>query len=145
MTTNSNRITVASVQHPISERKTLRVFQRAAKYVVSAGLGIVGGGVGVASTMACIVGIQHFYVTEEMFLPSLTVVAVFASIMGLCSALVIYHTVRKISPFALLRNLNQNDLQIICVASVLISLLETFLFMQNIFTGLSTQIHYIWV
>lgn len=145
MTTNSNRITATSVQNSVSEGQIPQIWQRLIKHFVSAGLGMVGGGAGVAGTMACIVGIQLFFVTDGMFLPNLSIVAVAASVVGIGASWVLYYIVQKFSPFALLRNLNQDSLQVIFVVSVFTSLLETFLFMQNMFTGLTTQIQYIWV
>ena len=145
MTSNSNRITVTSVQNHIAERETQQLWQRLIKHFVSTGLGIVGGGAGVAGTMACIVGIQLFFVTDGMFLPNLSIVAAAASVIGIGASWVLYYIVQKFSPFELLRNLNQDSLQVIFVVSVLTSLLETFLFMQNMFTGLTTQVQYIWV
>ncbi|MCB0210325.1 MAG: hypothetical protein KDJ52_13390 [Anaerolineae bacterium] len=145
MTTNSNRITVSSVHNRVSEKQLPQLLQRLIKYFVSAGLGIIGGGMGVAGMMACIVGLQFFYVTDEMFLPSLTIVAVASSVLGIGASWVIYYSVKKISPFTLLRNLDHDSLQVIFVISILTSLLQTFLFMHDIFTGLSMQVQYIWV
>ncbi|MCB0172867.1 MAG: hypothetical protein KDI02_11965 [Anaerolineae bacterium] len=145
MTTNSNRFAATSVSNPVSERQTWLIWQRLIKYFVSAGLGIIGGGVGVVLGMACIIGIQLFYITEQMFVPNLPTIAVMTTLMGLGASWLLYVIVRKISPFNILRNLNQDGLQVIFVVSVLTSLLETFLFMQNMFAGVSTQIQYIWV
>ncbi|MCB0166375.1 MAG: hypothetical protein KDI79_19245 [Anaerolineae bacterium] len=145
MTTNSNRITASSVQNPVSERQTRLIGQRIIKYGVSAGLGVIGGGVGVALGIGCMIGIQLFYVTEQMFVPNLPTLAVVTTLIGLGSSWLLYAIVQKVSPFNILRNLNHDGLQVIFVVSVLTSLLETFLFMQNMFTGVSTQIQYIWV
>ena len=129
MTTNSNRITTVSIQNHVSERQAPQIWQRSAKYFVSTSLGIVGGGAGVAGTMACLIGIHLFYVTNQMFLPNLSIVAVTASVIGLGTSLVLYYLVQQFSPFVFLRNLNQDGLRVIFVVSVLTSLLETFLFM----------------
>ncbi|MCB0197473.1 MAG: hypothetical protein KDJ65_36335 [Anaerolineae bacterium] len=145
MTTNSNRITATSVHSHVSDKQVPQVWQRLIKYFVSAGLGVIGGGIGVAGTMACIVGIQLFYVTDKMFLPSLTITAVVASVIGLGASWMLYYSVQKFSPFVLLRHLNSDNLQVIFVMSILTSLLQTFLFMHDIFAGLSTQVQYIWV
>lgn len=145
MTTNSNRISATPIQNHISERRIWPIWQRLIKYVVCSGLGVIGGGVGVALGMGCVIGIQLFYITEQMFIPNLPIIAIVTTVLGLGASWLLYAIVQKLSPFNILRNLNHDGLQVIFVVSVLTSLLETFLFMQNMFTGVSTQIQYIWV
>ena len=145
MTSNSKRITVTSVQNNVVERERQQLWQRLIIHFVSISLGIVGGGAGVVSTIAGLVGIQFFFVTDGEFLPNLSIVAVAASFIGVGVSWILYYIVQQFSPFALLRNLNQDSLQVIFVVSVLTSLLETFLFVQNIFTRLTSQIQYLLV
>ncbi|MCB0210820.1 MAG: hypothetical protein KDJ52_15890 [Anaerolineae bacterium] len=115
------------------------------KYLVSAGLGVIAGGLGVTIVMGCIVCIQLFYVTSHMFLPDARMIAIAAALVGAGMAWLLYRAVRHFSPFILLRTLHQEELRIILIFSILASLLEVFLYMQNMFTGIATNLTYAWV
>lgn len=145
MSRNSNGMMMASVQNRVSTGSPHGKRYWLTKYLISAGLGVVAGGLGVTVVMGCIVFIQLFYVTNHMFLPAPTLVAIAAVIAGVIISWLLYMGLRYFSPFILLRALNQDGLRIILIFSVLTGLLETFLYMQDMFTGISTGIPYAWV
>lgn len=145
MSRNSNGMMMTSLQNRISDGSTHRKRYRLTKYFISAGLGIVGGGLGVTVVMGCIVCIQLFYVTNHFFLPAPSLVAIAAALTGVVISWLLYLAFRYFSPFMLLRTLNQEGLRIILIFSVLTGLLETFLYMQNMFMGISANLPYAWV
>ncbi|MCB0196852.1 MAG: hypothetical protein KDJ65_33175 [Anaerolineae bacterium] len=145
MSTKSNEMIMASVQNRASDGSMPQKRYRLTKYLVSAGLGVVAGGLGVTVVMGCIICIQLFYITNHMFFPDPRMVTIAATVMGAGISWLLYRALRHFSPFNLLRTLNQEGLRVILIFSVLTSLLETFLYMQNMFTGIATNSTYAWV
>ncbi|MCB0167678.1 MAG: hypothetical protein KDI79_25855 [Anaerolineae bacterium] len=145
MSKNLNGMMMTSVRNRGSAESAPRKRYRLTQYFVSAGVGVIAGGLGVTIVLACIIGIQLFYVTNHMFLPDPTVAAVAAALIGVVIAWLLHLVFRYFSPLRLLQTLNHEGLRVVLIFSVLTSLSETFFFMQNIFTGIATSLPYAWV
>ena len=125
---NSHR-TISSIASVSHENTEAALIQRLLQYMLCAGMGIVGGAVGVALTIGAVILIQSILFPAVIFTPGAMVIAVAAVLVGLAISWLISRIARLTLP-TLFEQLDERPLQVIFVFSVLTSLLQTILFIR---------------
>ena len=125
---NSHR-TISSIASVSHENTEAALIQRLLQYMLCAGMGIVGGAVGVALTIGAVILIQSILFPAVIFTPGAMVIAVAAVLVGLAISWLISRIARLALP-TLFEQFDERPLQVIFVFSVLTSLLQTILFIR---------------
>ncbi|MBN1218866.1 MAG: hypothetical protein JXM69_08060 [Anaerolineae bacterium] len=111
----------------VSERAKV-TWQKLARYAIFAGLGLIGGAIGVALTFALAIAVQWLVFPASVFSPVPVFFAGVAILSGLAASWLLGWATNGI--FTSSDDLDQQELQVMFVFSVLISLLESFIFIQ---------------
>lgn len=113
----------------IEEQAAVYGLRKLSQYIIYAGVGILGGAVGVALAIAAAIVIQSLMPPLTTYAPNVIVLTLAATVIGLgISWLLGYglHLISSDSP----RNNDGRWLQVTIVFSVLTSLLQTILYME---------------
>jgi hypothetical protein len=116
-----------SVESPSIRFLTLT--HRLPQYVVCVCLGVLGGAMGVALSIASAIAVQLILFPTTVFAPGMLPLALAAVAAGLAVSWLLGRGVSYIFP-ALAYHAGEQNVQVILVISVLTSLLETFLYMR---------------
>ena len=126
------------IDHPSSTTSTNKAqthqsvtLDQVFRYTLCIGLGLVGGVTGVALAIGLAIVIQALLSPLETFLPGIISLAVTAVLFGLGVSWLLGQIMNRIIP-DLSDDLDQQGMKIILIFSVLISLLESFLFRQGL-------------
>lgn len=107
------------------------VLQRLPQYITCAGLGLLGGTVGVALAIGLAIVVQLLLPPPAIFWPGTIPLMVTAAVAGLGASWLIGRGAPRIVP-NLLRNSGERGLQVILVFSTFTSLLQTLLFFSGV-------------
>ena len=126
----NSQSTMTTLTNVSNERAQEIGLLRWVRYLLCAGIGLVGGTTGVTVAIGLTVMIQLLLATS-VFLPGLIGLTIAATLAGLGASWLISRGARRILP-DLFSQLDERAIQIIMVFSVLTSLLQTFLFTYNL-------------
>ena len=125
---SSSKVLVATESNPLGTQFVLR---RLAQYAVCAGLGMMGGAVGVAMAIGLAILIQLLLPAWAVFSPGIIPLMVMGVVAGLGISWLFARVARHILP-GLRHGSPEKELQIILVFSVFTSLLQTMLFFARV-------------
>lgn len=106
----------------------LRLFQ----YFVAAGLGIIGGGLGVVLMLGLLLAWELAGSTGQTLAPGTFLMAIAASGLGLGAAWLLTGAVRRINSIRTFQRLDRNCLQVSLLFSVLTAFLEISFYLHNL-------------
>lgn len=103
---------------------------RLSQLTICVGIGMVGGTTGVALTIGLAVMIQSVLSPAVLFLPGTILLAIVTTLAGLGASWILgrigYRIIPSLSTYS-----QEQKMQVVFVSSVLVSLLQTFLFTQT--------------
>jgi hypothetical protein len=124
--------TLSKTDVPIDTSQAEEVlFHRLLQYVACAGIGILGGGTGVATAIGLVVVIQSLLFPTVIIAPGTIILTITTTLTGLGVSWLLNRLVRRLLP-NLFAQLDERGVQIIYIFSVLTSLLQTFLFTRTL-------------
>lgn len=107
------------------------LLQRLLQYVACAGIGILGGGIGVATAIGLVLVIQSLLLPTVIIAPGTIILTITTTLTGLGVSWLLNRLARRLLP-NLFAQLDERGVQIIYIFSVLTSLLQTFLFTRTL-------------
>ena len=110
---------------PATATKTHHLYQ----IVVYAGLGLVGGATGTALAIVLAIIIQALLSPDEVFWPNIVLLAVAATLLGWVASWLLSKIAHWTIPSFAGRKAEKHALQVLLIASALVSLVQTVLFM----------------
>lgn len=126
-----------------SKKQTTELLRRLPQYVIYACLGVIGGAVGVIIAFLLAIIVQSFLPSQQSFMLGIVPTTVLAVVFGLGISWLLTWSAEQIVFLKSMRNLRSDGIQVIFICSVLTSLLETFLFMQNMYSEFAQHLAYI--
>jgi hypothetical protein len=118
-----------SVFSTTSRRDDITFWHQIPQYVICAGLGLLGGAVGVAMAIGLAIVVQLALPPLTVFMPGIIPLAIVAVLAGVVVSWLFNLTVRMIWPAL---GVIEHGVQVMLVTSVLVSLLQVILFMHNL-------------
>jgi hypothetical protein len=128
---STSKVFATTESHASKTQAMAIVLRRLPHYITCAGLGLLGGTVGVALAIGLAIVVQLLLPPPTVFAPGAIPLMVVAALVGLGASWLLGHGARRMVP-NLLRNWGEQGLQVTLVFSIFTSLLQTLLFFVQV-------------